>query len=195
MSLKTAKVLILNAGFNFAHSGGKLNTSLTEEAKKYLESKGHEVKITNIADGYNIEEEVSKIMWSNVVILQTPGWWMGLPWGAKKYIDEVFAHGVMYRNDGRTRKDPSKKYGSGGLCQGRYIMISSTWNAPEESFDDPSQFFEGRHAEGVWFNVYKAFEFCGFEKLKPVTFHDVMKMPDFSKYIDLLHQHLDNVFI
>ncbi|EAX93267.1 Modulator of drug activity B, putative, partial [Trichomonas vaginalis G3] len=140
MSLKTAKVLILNAGFNFAHSGGKLNTSLTEEAKKYLESKGHEVKITNIADGYNIEEEVSKIMWSNVVILQTPGWWMGLPWGAKKYIDEVFAHGVMYRNDGRTRKDPSKKYGSGGLCQGRYIMISSTWNAPEESFDDPSQF-------------------------------------------------------
>lgn len=193
MSLKTAKVLILNAAFNFAHSKGQLNTSLAEEAKKYLESKGHEVKVTNMQDGYNPDEEVEKILWSDVVILQTPGWWMGLPWGAKKYIDECFVHGKLYANDGRTRKDPSKKYGSGGLCQGRYVMISSTWNAPENSFNDADNFFEGRRADGVWFNVYKAFEFCGFAKLPPVTFHDVMKVPDYQKYVNDLHAHLDKV--
>lgn len=46
----------------------------------------------------------------------------------KKYIDDVFTegHGTLYASDGRTRKDPSKKYGSGGLVQGKKYMLSLT---------------------------------------------------------------------
>ncbi len=52
---------------------------------------------------------------------------MGAPWTVKKYIDDVFTegHGTLYASDGRTRKDPSKKYGSGGLVQGKKIYAFS----------------------------------------------------------------------
>ncbi|VFS38584.1 modulator of drug activity B [Escherichia coli] len=60
---------------------------------------------------------------------------MGAPWTVKKYIDDVFTegHGTLYASDGRTRKDPSKKYGSGGLVQGKKYMLSLTWNATNGS--------------------------------------------------------------
>ena len=50
---------------------------------------------------------------------------MGAPWTVKKYIDDVFTegHGTLYASDGRTRKDPSKKYGSGGLVQAKNICF------------------------------------------------------------------------
>ena len=44
-------------------------------------------------------------------------------------MDEVYTygHGKLYENDGRTRHDPSKQYGSRGLLQGKQYMISVTW--------------------------------------------------------------------
>ena len=71
----------------------------------------------------------------------------------KRYIDEVFTagHGSLYANDGRTRSDSTQKYGSGGLVQGKRYMISATWNAPRQAFDDPSDFFEGKGVDVVYF--------------------------------------------
>ncbi|EQB0813124.1 hypothetical protein ACYA4W_000916 [Campylobacter upsaliensis] len=44
----------------------------------------------------------------------------------KKYIDEVYLNGVsiLFANDGRSRADESLKYGSGGLAQGKKVMLS-----------------------------------------------------------------------
>ncbi len=77
---------------------------------------------------YDVKAEVQNFLWADVVIWQMPGWWMGAPWTVKKYIDDVFTegHGTLYASDGRTRKDPSKKYGSGGLVQGKKYMLSLT---------------------------------------------------------------------
>lgn len=60
-------------------------------------------------------------------------------------MDDVFTegHGALYASDGRTRSDASKKYGSGGLIQGKKYMLSLTWNAPLEAFTEKDQFFEG----------------------------------------------------
>lgn len=101
----------------------------------------------------------------------------------KKYCIETMA-----------AQDQIQAYGSGGNCHGKYFMISSTWNAPEEAFNEGNQFFEGRKAEGVWFNVYKAWEYCGFTRIPPITFHDVMKVPNFEKYVNDLHAYLDKYF-
>ncbi|MGQ7173731.1 hypothetical protein ACUOCP_53485, partial [Escherichia sp. R-CC3] len=59
-------------------------------------------------------------------------------------------HGTLYASDGRTRKDPSKKYGSGGLVQGKKYMLSLTWNAPMEAFTEKDQFFHGVGVDGVY---------------------------------------------
>ncbi|EAY02590.1 Modulator of drug activity B, putative [Trichomonas vaginalis G3] len=137
------KILIIDGSKEFVASKGKLNESLVEYAKKSLTEKGHEVQVTKADADYKGEEEVQKILWADVLLWQFPIWWFGTPWHVKKYLDEVFfyALGKIWASDGRTRKDPSKKYGSGGLAQGKKFMLSFTWNAPVESLTEPDQFF------------------------------------------------------
>lgn len=60
-------------------------------------------------------------------------YWMSVPYIFKKYIDEVYTAGlgeVLCKDDGRTRSDLSKKYGSGGRKLRKKYMLSTTWNAP-----------------------------------------------------------------
>lgn len=190
------KVLIINSMKAFAHSGGRLNTTLTEVASDYLKEKGHDVQVTIVDEGYSPEVEVAKYLWADVIIYQIPGWWMGPPWILKKYMDEVFTkgHGKLYVNDGRTRSEDAKKYGSGGLLQGRKYMISTTWNAPEEAFTDPAQFFEGVGIDGLMMPVHKANQFLGMTPLPTFMCNDVMKTPDIMGYTKGYRQHLSSFF-
>lgn len=153
-----ANVLVINSGKNFFGSKGELNKFLTQVAIEQLTQIGHATKVTHIEEGYDLKEEVKKILWADSIIYQQPAWWMGGPWTLKKYIDDVFSEGdsVLYQDDGRTRSDPSKKYGSGGLIQGKTYMISCTWNAPYEAFVDPEQFFDGVGVDGVYLPFHKA---------------------------------------
>lgn len=50
---------------------------------KVNESKGHEVKNLHLSKAYNVDDEIKHIMRSDVVILQKPGWCVGLPWCVK----------------------------------------------------------------------------------------------------------------
>uniref|UniRef100_UPI0028AB2D28 NAD(P)H-dependent oxidoreductase n=1 Tax=Stutzerimonas kunmingensis TaxID=1211807 RepID=UPI0028AB2D28 len=152
------KILLLNGGKAFAHSAGQYNATLHQTAIETLTAAGFEVRTTQIDAGYDVQQEVEKILWADALIYQMPGWWMGAPWTVKKYLDEVFTagHGSLYANDGRTRSDASQKYGSGGLLQGKRYMISATWNAPQQAFDDPSDFFAGKGVDAVYLPFHKA---------------------------------------
>jgi modulator of drug activity B len=46
----------------------------------------------------------------------------------KKFIDEVYmlGRGKIFEGDGRTRSDPARRYGTGGLMAGRTYMLSTT---------------------------------------------------------------------
>ncbi|MCU4413795.1 NAD(P)H-dependent oxidoreductase [Acinetobacter sp. WU_MDCI_Axc73] len=189
-------ILIINGAKAFAHSNGQLNDTLTDFAQRHLIQLGHNVKVTRTDSNYDIQAEIDKYVWADVVIYQMPGWWMGTPWTIKKYIDEVFTigHGVLYTNDGRSRSDDSKKYGSGGLIQGKKYMLSLTWNAPIEAFTDPEQFFEGVGVDGVYLPFHKANQFLGMDSLPTFIVNDVIKMPDVPSYLDAYKAHLDQVF-
>lgn len=121
-------ILLIDAGKSFAHSKGELNHTLTDVAASFLRDKGHDVRVTVVDNGYDIEQEIQNYLWADTIIYQMPRWWMDTPWILKKYIDEVFTagHGSLYASDGRSRSDASKKYGSGGLLQGRKYMLSLT---------------------------------------------------------------------
>lgn len=118
-----SNILIINGAKEFAHSKGQLNDTLTEVADGFLRDAGHDVKVVRADSHYDVKAEVQNFLWADVVIWQMPGWWMGAPWTVKKYMDDVFTegHGSLYASDGRTRSDASKKYGSGGLIQGKKI--------------------------------------------------------------------------
>lgn len=191
-----SNILIVNGMKKFAHSNGELNMTLHHAAVEKLQQLGHSVKETIVDRGYVIEEEIEKYLWADTVIYQQPGWWMGAPWILKKYIDDVFTegHGRLYASDGRTRSDDSKKYGSGGLIQGKTYMLSVTCNAPEEAFTDPEQFFEGVGVDGVYLPFHKANQFLGMSPLPTFLCTDVMKRPDVENNLKRLDAHLVQVF-
>lgn len=190
------KVLLLNGGKNFAHSEGRYNATLHQTALAFLDRAGFDVKTTEIDQGYELTEEVGKYLWADVIIYQMPGWWMGAPWTVKRYIDEVFTegHGSLYANDGRTRSDASQTYGSGGLLQGKQYMISATWNAPQQAFDDPANFFEGKGVDAVYFPFHKANEFLGMSSLPTFLSVDVMKQPAIQEDVARYERHLAEIF-
>lgn len=191
-----SNILVINGAKQFAHSNGELNDTLTTLATNHLTELGHEVKVTRADSDYNAEAEVEKYLWADVVIYQMPGWWMGAPWTVKKYIDDVFptGHGSLYANDGRSRSDASKKYGSGGLIHDKKYMLSLTWNAPMEAFDDADQFFHGVGVDGVYLPFHKANQFLGMSTLPTFIVNDVIKMPDVDSYVEAYKAHLNTLF-
>ena len=190
-------ILIINGAAEFGKiSKAQLNATLTQFAQNFLETKGNKLKVTHVENGYDVEEEVEKYLWADVIIYQMPGWWMGLPWILKKYIDEVFSagHGKLYESDGRTRKDLSRQYGSAGLSQNKKYMLSLTWNAPIQAFNQPNEFFEGVGADGVYFSFHKANQFLGMQALETFMINDVIKNTNLPEYLSHYEHHLKKLF-
>jgi len=192
-------VLIINAHQTYeGFSNGKLNQTLVDTARNTLEELGCEVRTTHIEKGYDVAEEVENHEWADLVITQTPVNWFNTPWMHKKYVDEVFttalAEGRIIKDDGRTRTDPNKQYGTGGLSQGKKYLLSATWNAPSEAFGDETQeLFGGKSADDALFNLGANYEFCGFEALPGHHTHDVVKNPQVDASLEAYRGRLTSL--
>ncbi len=189
-------VLLINGHQAWEISPGELNKSLIDMARKVFTTKGYEVQSTHIEENYDTETEVGKFLWADIIIFQTPVYWMSIPWGFKKYIDEVYmaGYGKMFDDDGRTRTDGNKKYGSGGLLTGKKYMLSTTWNAPLEAFAEPDQFFEGKGVDGAFISFHKAQQFVGLKQVETFSCYDVLKNPDIDNDFVRFKAHLQRVF-
>lgn len=193
-------VLLLNLHQKYeGFADGNLTKDLLAEAKSFFLSKGYEVRETAIDEGYDVAEELEKFKWADILFVQSPVYWMGLPWLAKKYVDEIFSGGnnsVTYVNDGRSREDASKQYGSGGLMQTKKYMLSFTYNCPSSEFDNPDGFFEGMSVDQANVALHKTFQFCGALPLKSYSVHDVYKSDfDINKALQELHATLNRNFV
>jgi modulator of drug activity B len=129
-------------------------------------------------------------------ILQTPVNWFGAPWIYKKYVDEVFNAGLntkaLLEGDGRTRKDSSKQYGTGGKMQGRKFMISATWNAPRETYDNPnSVLFGGKGTADLLLHITSNYKFCGYDILPDFGVFDIFKNPNIPRSLEDYKRHLE----
>lgn len=187
-------VLIIDGSKEFWESKTKLTALLCEVAKNELESMGIVVNSTRIDDGYDPMIEMEKFLENDAVIWQFPSWFMGETWVMKKYIDEVFME-IMAKtggSDGRSSSDPSKRYGTGGKLDRKY-MFSSTWNAPAYAFDK-GEFFDGNSLEDVYYHLHKAHEFIGMKPLPSFMCNDVVKNPQVDKYVSEYKAHLKKVF-
>lgn len=174
-------VLIINAHLNYPNwSEGALSKTMVELARDLFAGQGHVVVETNIEAGYDPAEEVKKHVSADLVIVQAPVNWFGAPWIYKKYVDEVFNSGLHSKtfldNDGRTRSDPSRQYGTGGHMQGKKFMVATTWNAPNETFSNPnSVLLEGKSVDDLLLNITTNYKFVGFDVLKSHGVYDIFK--------------------
>lgn len=193
-------IFIINAHEAYEFSKGTLNKSLVDRLQNLLPNEDFEIKKTTMKDNYNIDEEIEKHQWADIVIVQTPVNWMGIPWSFKKYQDYVYSFGMDGRlcaGDGRTREDASKQYGTGGTLTGKKYMLSLTFNAPKEAFNDKNQwFFEGKSVDDLFLPTHLNFKFFGMEALPTFVAYDVMKNPnienDFLRFDKHIKQHILN---
>ena len=191
-------VFIINAHEAYPFSEGKLNATLVDKAKTYLTQKGYDVKLTTMQDDYDVEQEIAKHQWADVIILQTPVNWMEVSWSFKRYMDYVYSAGMDGRlcsGDGRTSNDANKQYGSGGTLTGRKYILSLTLNAPKQAFSDPNQsFFEGKSLDDLFWPMHLNFKFFGMQPLATFACFDVMKNPDIENDFIRFEAHLNQHF-
>ncbi|GIT97350.1 NAD(P)H-dependent oxidoreductase [Sulfurovum sp. TSL1] len=172
-------VLIINGHQRYDKiAEGRLTKLFVDTAGDFFTQHGFHVKESMVEGAYDVQDELDKLAWADYILFQYPVFWMGVPWITKKYIDEVFSAGmntVTYVSDGRSKDDPSKKYGSGGLMQGKKYMLSLTYNCPESEFDNKEGFFDGLSLDEANIATHKLFQFCGAAPLETYAIHDVFK--------------------
>jgi len=203
ISKDTAKpktVLLINAHLTYPGlSEGKLNKAFYDKAKEFFISHNYKVLETKIETGYNVDAEVEKHMQADIIVLQTPVNWENTPWIYKKYVDEVFTSAMrsqkFLNGDGRSTTDSTKQYGTGGKMQGKKFLLSATWNAPEESFNDPRQtFWKGKSADDALFNVAANYLFVGFTIVPGHYCYDVFHNKHIKEDLANYPVYLEKVF-
>ncbi|SHG90619.1 modulator of drug activity B [Cognatiyoonia sediminum] len=192
-----SNIFILNGAQPYPFAPGALNEAFATRTEAVLKALGHDLRLTKVAEGYDVEEEIANHQWADTIIMQFPVNWMGVPWSFKKYMDEVYTAGMdgrLCNGDGRSPDAPKANYGMGGALTGTRYMISTTLNAPSEAFDDSSEpFFEGASIDDLLRPVHLNAKFFGMTPLPTFSAHDVMKNPnvtaDFARFDTHLTTH------
>lgn len=190
-------VLILNAHHYYPFSEGKLNAALIEKADAFFQAKGYQTRVVNTQDEFDVETELENHQWADIVFLQSPINWMGMTWSFKKYMDEVYTAGMggaLCHGDGRHQDNPKANYGKGGTLNNTQYMMSLTLNAPEESFADATDFFEGKSVDDLVFPMHMNFKFFGMQGLPTFVCYDVMKNADIDSDFARFEKHLNENF-
>lgn len=193
-----SNVLIINAHHYYPFSEGKLNQTMVDKAEQLLRAKGHKIRIVQADKDIDITEQLENHQWADVIFLQSPVNWMGVPWTFKKYMDEVYTAGMggeLCNGDGRTSTTPKKNYGAGGTLQGKKYMLSLTFNAPEEAFNETSEYlFQGKNVDDLFFPMHMNFRFFAMESLPTFACYDVMKNAQVESDLERFESHIDRHF-
>jgi NAD(P)H dehydrogenase (quinone) len=104
----------------------------------------------------DIEGEIQKIEWCDLMIWQFPLWWFGVPGILKGWVDRVFAMGRTYGGD--------RIYGN-GVFRGKRAMLSLTTGGPDPAYVKGG--FNG-DIEAILRPIQRGMlQFVGFEVLAP----------------------------
>ena len=139
-----------------------------------------------------MEDEVGKLEEADLIIFQFPVFWFHMPGKMKTYIDDVFIAGRdrIWINDGRPQ---GGDYGSGGLMQNKKYLLSTTWNAPTEAFNDPTKLFAGKNVEEAFFMFHKMMTCMGASALPGFSCHNIMREPDIERDKAAFRAHLAGI--
>ena len=189
-------ILIINAHHPYPFSEGKLNAEIIKRIEQNLTEKGCIVRHSASSSEYDVEQELEKHRWADLIVIQAPLNWFSIPWPMKKYMDEVYTEGLDGRvcnTDGRVIEKPKENYGTGGTLTGKKLMLSMTFNAPMEAFDNADEFLmQGKSVEDLLLHIHVNYRFLGMESLPSFICYDVMKNPTIEDDFVRLEAHLDH---
>lgn len=70
---------IINAHHHYEFAPGRLNSEIVRRMTEQLMAKGYEVKTASTNEAWDVEEELMRHQWADVIIIQSPVNWMGVP--------------------------------------------------------------------------------------------------------------------
>ncbi len=110
---------------NFNPVSGRHNFTQTQDTE-FFKQQLEEMHAAE-HDGFSadIEAEIEKLEWSDLVIFQFPLWWFGLPATLKGWVDRVFAMGRVYGGG---------RFYENGVFKGKKALLSVTMGGPEEIY-------------------------------------------------------------
>lgn len=73
-------------------------------------------------------------------------------------------------------------------------MMSLTFNAPSESFDNKDEFFEGKSVDDLLFPMHMNFKFFDMKPLPTFACFDVMKNADVENDLIRFERHINTYF-
>jgi len=113
------------AAMNFNPVSGRHNFTTVADPEYFKQQAEEDFASECNSFAPEIEDEIQKVQWSELVIFQFPLWWFSMPAMMKGWIDRVFA---MKRSYGGGR------FYETGMFKGKKAMISITTGGPESIF-------------------------------------------------------------
>lgn len=152
-------------GFNPVSGRHNFTTVLDAGYYKQQAEETHATEVGGFAP--DIEAELQKLAWCDLMIWQFPLWWFGLPAILKGWVDRVFVMGRTYGNGRMFDK---------GVFRGKRAFVSITTGGSDAAFE-PGGFLGDIH--GILRPVHRGMlRFVGFEVLAPQRSHAPARIPD-----------------
>ena len=107
----------------------------------------------------DVAREVESILWADLLILQFPLWWFGVPAILKGWMDRCFVYGGLY--SGSRRHDT-------GPCRGKRALMCVTTGSSESACSCDGR--EGDTRLILWPSLY-ALRYLGFTVVEPTIIH------------------------
>ena len=115
----------------------------------------------------DIAAEQEKVRAAELLVLQFPMWWFGMPAILKGWVDRVFARGFAYA--------PGRKYDT-GLLAGRTALVSVTTGTSAATYAPDG--IDGSIHDILWPLHNGVLRYCGFDVLEPFVAHMPGKVGD-----------------
>lgn len=129
----------------------------------------------------DVQAEMEKLFWCDVLIFQFPLWWFGMPAILKGWVDRVFAMGRVYGGG---------KWYTDGALRGRRGMVATTTGGPASLYSPRG--ING-HIDALLYPIHNGiFYFVGMEVLPPFVAWSVARASDDQRrrYLDEWRQRL-----
>lgn len=104
---------------------------------------------------HDVQSEIDDLLWADLVVLQFPLWWFGMPALLKGWMDRVFVYGRLYTGSQRLHA---------GVCRGKRAMLSVTAGASADACAHDGQ--EGDTRLILW-PINYSLRYLGFTVLGP----------------------------
>ncbi len=158
----------------------------TVKDPQYFKQQIEELHATEVR-GFSteIEAELQKIEWCDLMVWQFPLWWFGLPAALKGWVDRVFAMGRTYGNG---------HFYETGVFGGKKALLSLTTGGPEEAYI--SDGFNG-DIDSILRPVQRGIlQFVGFSVLRPHIIYGPAHLDQGQRreHLDTFAARLQNIF-